>query len=1035
METKNLGTEPSPFSKGETHEQTETEPKVQLFAYGESKIGSFPEGSSKPHNENEDSYLIDKQKGRFIVCDGVGGLSAGGTASREVVKYLAEHLPENPSALSLSELVEKIDDEYKNSHQMLKDLMQTRPELGRMATTASVVQLWNGPNGERKAVLGNIGDSRIYYLSAEGKLEQLTLDDGSGLLTAEIKHGRDRAVIYQDVLNKIDDPATIADPEIQEVYDRRNVITQAVGSQSQIYPHLAVVDLKPGEQLLLMSDGVSDLLSTAQMEYIIAHSPDRGSAVKYLVSEAQRLGSDPNYLRRKAYIDDATAILVGLGTENEKLADGQNDSSVNFPLEQFADFENAENENQVAPEQSGVLGMTAELQDFLDTNPEVAKSLMQKLGIFGKKVLGKSWKFFGKDITVGATAGFVTTVAASSLVRAGFQSAADLSLPGAGAAAGFLVSGTSAGVRDFRAQGQQLYSADRYEQRLLKLQAAEDRDDSDPQKLVEEYAAIQHALNSKKTFKGSGEERDRLFMMLRAVDVQSALANVEQKEAGTPVEQLRNFLLAREDADKQELLKDKSLVKILKTLEKEYVGKRDWKRLVKATVRGGAIGAAGGYLAGELVEYFFGHGASVPQSSEVANVSAPIEAPATPPIAGPEIITPTSVAEVLPTSQVLDGHHTLWDVTKDYLHNSLHVDNPTNEQINEGVKLLAGENSVQIIGHEPLEGALYTDRNLPYDFVVNHLDKLRELVPNAEIPIPAEVLPVPPAEIIPPAVSVGDFPSFPANAKILADSAPTVTQKILAVVGAGLVGSGLYAGGQFINRRFKAAKQSKEIQRQTETRSMEKLANILEGQRMQDKLSGVTVEIGDKYFMDPSGKRIVINKALLNSDQFSDLIYSRLAIAERLRKREEKLSKSEGLPTLPEVNDFIADAQIRGITNSKAQLAWEKLWMKDVRRNDFDIAMRNGQLSGTERKRIEEVLQTVTDFTNIHQVSSAFVKIINTLRITAFNSKTHSAIKFLEDDIKRLNPQAFIEAQKKFREITGESEQITKSKSGRSRNK
>ena len=1044
METKNLGTEPSPFSQGETHEQTETEPKVQLFAYGESKIGRVPEGATKPHNENEDSYFIGAKEGLFIVCDGVGGLSAGGTASREVVKYLAEHLPENPSALSLSELVEKIDDEYKNSHQMLKDLMQTRPELGRMATTASVVQLWNGPNGERKAVLGNIGDSRIYYLSAEGKLEQLTLDDGSGLLTAEIKHGRDRAVIYQDVLNKIDDPATIADPEIQEVYDRRNVITQAVGSQSQIYPHLAVVDLKPGEQLLLMSDGVSDLLSTAQMEYIIAHSPDRGSAVKYLVSEAQRLGSDPNYLRRKAYIDDATAILVGLGSENEKLGEGKQDSSVNFPLEQFIDFKNGKDEEQVAPEQSEVSGMTQELRGFLEKNPEVSKSLMQKVGIFGKKVLGKSWKVFGKDITVGATAGFVTTVAASSLVRAGFQSAADFTLPGAGAAAGFLVSGTSAGVRDFRAQGQQLYSADRYEQRLLKLQAAEDSDDTDPQKLVEEYSAIQHALSNKKTFKGSGEERDRLFMMLRAVDVQSALANVEQKEAGTPVEQLRNFLLAREDADKQELLKDKSLVKILKTLEKEYVGKRDWKRLVKATVRGGAIGAAGGYLAGELVEYFFGHSASVPQSSEVANVSAPIEAPATPPIAGSEIIAPTSVAEVLPTSQVLDGHHTLWDVTKDYLHNNLHVDNPTNEQINEGVILLARENSVQIVGHEPLVGAEFKDIELPDNFIVNHLDKLREVVPNAEIPSPAVVLPVAPAEIIPPAVSVGDFPSFPTNAKILADNSPSLTQKILTVVGAGLAGATFYAGAKYVSHRKEISKQKQELTRETarQKQSAEdeaqavgraKLADILLDPRMQDKLSGVTVEIGDKYFMDPTGKRIVINKSLLNSNDLSNLVYSRLAIAERLRKREEKLSKSEGLPALPEVNDFLADAQIRGITNSKAQLAWEKLWMKDVRRNDFDIAMRNGQLSGAERKRIEEVLQTVTDFTNIHQVSSAFVKIINTLRITAFNSKTHSAIKFLEDDIKRLNPQAFIEAQKKFREITGESEQLTKSKSGPSR--
>jgi hypothetical protein len=289
-------------------------------------------------------------------------------------------------------------------------------------------------------------------------------------------------------------------------------------------------------------------------------------------------------------------------------------------------------------------------------------------------------------------------------------------------------------------------------------------------------------------------------MMLRAVDVQSALANVEQKETGSPVEQLRNFLLAREDADKQELLKDKSLVKILKTLEKEYVGKRDWKRLVKATVRGGAIGAVGGYLAGELVEYFFGHAPSVSASPEAVNVSTPIEAPTVAQAVGPEVMTTAPVAEVLPTSQILDGHHTLWDVTKDYLHNNLHIDNPTNEQINEGVKLLAGENSVQIIGHEPLEGALYTDRNLPYDFVVNHLDKLREVVPTAEIPSPAVVLPVAPVEIIPPTVSVGDFPSFPANAEILADSAPTMTQKILTVVGAGLVGSGFYAGGQFINR-------------------------------------------------------------------------------------------------------------------------------------------------------------------------------------------------------------------------------------------
>ena len=143
---------------------------------------------------------------------------------------------------------------------------QAQVEKSDMGTTGVVAYIWEG-QGKQKAIVGSVGDSRA-YIYRRGKVEQITLDDG--IVKMVTKDDEQKARVIQARLNNVinpNDPSQLA-PEERYLYDKRNLITQAIGTKN-IVPNTYVIDLQPGDKLLLASDGVTDNLTDKEIAYAI----------------------------------------------------------------------------------------------------------------------------------------------------------------------------------------------------------------------------------------------------------------------------------------------------------------------------------------------------------------------------------------------------------------------------------------------------------------------------------------------------------------------------------------------------------------------------------------------------------------------------------------------------------------------------------------------------------------------------------------------------------------------------------------------
>lgn len=124
-------------------------------------------------DHNEDRTLIMPPKGA-AVFDGLGGLAGGEKASQLAQNIVAKSLIKIPKESGLQDTEEKIRQTLIDANEAV--YQQAQVDKTDMGTTASVVYIWEGEN-KKKAIIGNVGDSRVYLFRA-GKLDQITLDDG-----------------------------------------------------------------------------------------------------------------------------------------------------------------------------------------------------------------------------------------------------------------------------------------------------------------------------------------------------------------------------------------------------------------------------------------------------------------------------------------------------------------------------------------------------------------------------------------------------------------------------------------------------------------------------------------------------------------------------------------------------------------------------------------------------------------------------------------------------------------------------------------
>ncbi len=247
-----------------------------------------------PEGGNEDAYLIDEENGVFAVFDGMGGRAAGKTAA-ELAKDSVSHSLHETRIGSLEEAVKEVETAFNRAHENILLKAKEEPEKKGMGTTASVLKVYT-KGKERKAIIGNVGDSRVYKFS-QGRLQQLTIDDALW--------GRE----LQDKFSNITDLSALNQQE-QVFWWRRNVISQALGDEKGMVPRISIVDLQEGDELLITSDGIHDNLTESEIKQVLEKAGTPKEAVETLIHESRKRSRDADHPRAKA--DDMTAILINL---------------------------------------------------------------------------------------------------------------------------------------------------------------------------------------------------------------------------------------------------------------------------------------------------------------------------------------------------------------------------------------------------------------------------------------------------------------------------------------------------------------------------------------------------------------------------------------------------------------------------------------------------------------------------------------------------------------------------------------------------
>jgi serine/threonine protein phosphatase PrpC len=234
----------------------------------------------------------------LAIADGVGGSARGDVASSTAISELRA-LDDDPGNDLQGALAEAID----RAHRRIAELVDQHPELDGTSTTVTAAIF----DGTRLGI-GHVGDSRGYLLR-DGRISQITKD--------------------HTFVQSLIDEGRITEEE-SRVHPHRNLILRAVDGVHETDPDLFLVDLAPGDRIMLCSDGASGVLDDGALAEILRTGTVEASAVE-LIREALQAGSSDNVTVVVADVVDTTAedpeetqsvligpIVVGAAAEKRK---------------------------------------------------------------------------------------------------------------------------------------------------------------------------------------------------------------------------------------------------------------------------------------------------------------------------------------------------------------------------------------------------------------------------------------------------------------------------------------------------------------------------------------------------------------------------------------------------------------------------------------------------------------------------------------------------------------------------------------------
>ena len=251
-------------------------------------IGAKTDPGRRPNNEDQ-LAVVDVRRNRLradgvlVIADGMGGRNSGEKASALAVEAVQDTLIEMLSEKGgdAVDTGEALASALRKANARVYEVGRQQGEEGKggMGTTCVAAVLQGGTLS-----VAHAGDSRAYLLR-EGKLERLT--DDHSYVAEQVRAGA-----------------------ISEESARRsrfrNVITRAVGIEPTITPDVSHFDVQPGDNLLLCTDGLTNMVPEDEIAQTLQYAPTPQAAAERLIQQANRNGGK----------DNITAVVARLEVSN-----------------------------------------------------------------------------------------------------------------------------------------------------------------------------------------------------------------------------------------------------------------------------------------------------------------------------------------------------------------------------------------------------------------------------------------------------------------------------------------------------------------------------------------------------------------------------------------------------------------------------------------------------------------------------------------------------------------------------------------------
>jgi protein phosphatase len=244
---------------------------VPLADNGFAITASFRSDLGRHREVNEDCWLLEqpreesvlKQKGLLaLVADGMGGHAAGDVASKLAASVICAKYYES-DALPAEALAEAL----QAANRALYQMASKQSHLRGMGTTCTALVLWNDV-----ALSAQVGDSRLYLIRNDEIY--LMSEDHSAVMEMVRRGAMSLAEARQ--------------------HEDKNIILRALGPQPtvQVSTWQTPFPLRDGDQFVLCSDGLYDLVRDDEIQQIVSQCAPSEACERLIACANERGGHD-----------------------------------------------------------------------------------------------------------------------------------------------------------------------------------------------------------------------------------------------------------------------------------------------------------------------------------------------------------------------------------------------------------------------------------------------------------------------------------------------------------------------------------------------------------------------------------------------------------------------------------------------------------------------------------------------------------------------------------------------------------------------